>query len=204
MDPSTPTHIPEWDVLVTYRRMSHFFADLLHDTLLVPRIFQIAPTTKFLHPWFRGITETCRVSINRCCWLSRVYYDDLLELRLWLFLDGVCCKKNWRNRPLEERSLHGDNIKMNLKEPEWESVYWLYLAQDRDKSHISAFFWYITLFRVVIPYRRFGTTYRVHLQGSRIKELGSSPMKMGPIGCTDTLVLITTRCVVYQMSPDVI
>jgi hypothetical protein len=31
----------------------------------------------------------------------------------------------------------------------------------------SALFWYITQLRVVILYRRFGTTYRSHLQGSR-------------------------------------
>jgi len=34
---------------------------------------------------------------------------------------------------------------------------------------------------VVTPYRRFGRTNRSHLQGSR-------PLKMGPIGCTETSV----------------
>ena len=34
---------------------------------------------------------------------------------------------------------------------------------------------------VVIPYRRFRTTYRSHLQGSRNQ-------KMGPIGCPETTV----------------
>ena len=33
-----------------------------------------------------------------------------------------------------------------------------------------AFFWDITQRMVVIPYRRFGTNYRSHLQGSKIKK----------------------------------
>jgi len=35
------------------------------------------------------------------------------------------------------------------------------------KKTISALFWVITQRTVVIPYWRFGTTYRCHLQGSR-------------------------------------
>jgi hypothetical protein len=34
----------------------------------------------------------------------------------------------------------------------------------------SALFWDITRRRVVIVYRRFGTTYRSHFQGSRVLE----------------------------------
>jgi hypothetical protein len=34
----------------------------------------------------------------------------------------------------------------------------------------TAFFWAITQREEVIPYQRYGTTYRCHLQGSRIKE----------------------------------
>ena len=34
----------------------------------------------------------------------------------------------------------------------------------------TALFWVITQRVVVIPYRRFGTTYRSHLQGSRVKN----------------------------------
>jgi hypothetical protein len=41
----------------------------------------------------------------------------------------------------------------------------------------SAFFCGVTRRRVAILYRRFGTTYRSHLQGSR------SPIKIGPILC---------------------
>jgi hypothetical protein len=33
----------------------------------------------------------------------------------------------------------------------------------------SALFWDITRRRVVIVYRRFGTTYRTHLHGSRVR-----------------------------------
>jgi hypothetical protein len=43
----------------------------------------------------------------------------------------------------------------------------------------TALFWAITLLVVVIPYRRFGRTYRSHLQGSRI-------LKVGPIMCAET------------------
>jgi len=41
----------------------------------------------------------------------------------------------------------------------------------------TALFWAITM-HVVIPYRRFGTTSRSHLQ--------ESPLKMGRIGCPET------------------
>jgi hypothetical protein len=71
----------------------------------------------------------------------------------------------------------------------------------------SALFWGITLRRGVILYRRFGTTYRSHLQGSRSPSLPtfrdnvsvpssrlkksknswtSWPLKMGPIRCPET------------------
>ena len=53
----------------------------------------------------------------------------------------------------------------------------------------SALFWVITQHRVVIPYRRFGTTYRSHLQGSRNPRRKSSwNLKMEPIGCPEMLV----------------
>ena len=45
---------------------------------------------------------------------------------------------------------------------------------------------------VEIPYRRSGTSYRSHLQGSRTQEgssvLDSWPQKMGPIICPETLI----------------
>ena len=47
----------------------------------------------------------------------------------------------------------------------------------------SALFWDITKRRVVILYRRFGTTYRSHLQGSR-----STIFLLGPISCSETSV----------------
>jgi hypothetical protein len=48
----------------------------------------------------------------------------------------------------------------------------------------TALFWDITQRRVVIVYRRVGTTYRSHLQGS----LDSWPLKMGPIRYAETSV----------------
>jgi hypothetical protein len=55
----------------------------------------------------------------------------------------------------------------------------------------SALFWNITRGRVVILYRRFGTTYRSHLQGSispRRQERTSWPLKMGPMQRPETPV----------------
>jgi hypothetical protein len=49
----------------------------------------------------------------------------------------------------------------------------------------SALFWHITQRRLVILYRRFGTTYPSHLQGSR-SPIRSWPLKMGPIRCPET------------------
>ena len=50
----------------------------------------------------------------------------------------------------------------------------------------SSIFWDISQRRVVIPYRRFGTTYRFYLQRSRI--VPGLLLKMGPIRCPETSV----------------
>jgi hypothetical protein len=47
----------------------------------------------------------------------------------------------------------------------------------------TALFWVITQLVVVISYRRFGTTYRSHLQGLRIEK---KTRKIGAIGYTET------------------
>jgi len=49
----------------------------------------------------------------------------------------------------------------------------------------SALFRNITQRIMVIPYRRFGTTYRFRLQGSRSPR---RPLKMGPTSCPETSV----------------
>ena len=46
--------------------------------------------------------------------------------------------------------------------------------------------WVITQRVVVIPYRHFGTTYRPHLQGSRIQKEASWPLKVGLTGSLET------------------
>jgi hypothetical protein len=51
----------------------------------------------------------------------------------------------------------------------------------------SELFWNNTQRRVVILYRRFGTTHRSHLQGSR-SRIRKGPLKMGPVGCLETSV----------------
>ena len=53
------------------------------------------------------------------------------------------------------------------------------------KEKRTALIWPITQRVVVIPYRRFGTTYWFHVQGSRIN---SWPLKMGREGCPETSV----------------
>ena len=54
----------------------------------------------------------------------------------------------------------------------------------------SALFWLITQHRVAIPYRRFGTAYRSHLQGSRNPRRKSSwNLKMELKGCPEMLVM---------------
>jgi hypothetical protein len=57
----------------------------------------------------------------------------------------------------------------------------------------SAFFWDITQRRMVIRYRRFGATYRSHLQGLKSPQSPYSPwtyrlLKMGPIRFPETSV----------------
>jgi len=71
-----------------------------------------------------------------------------------LYLDGVCFEKLKKQTTSKSKAYMGIILKLILKEPEWESVDWLYLAQDRDKRQRSVLFWYITLRIVVIPYRR--------------------------------------------------
>jgi hypothetical protein len=77
----------------------------------------------------------------------------------------------------------------------------------------SVVFWVITRRRMVIIYRRFGTTYRSHLHGSShrtfphpamlpsffagfLSHSESWPVKMGPISCPETSVnnYHTTPC----------
>ena len=68
------------------------------------------------------------------------------------------------------------------------------------KSIINALLWVITQRVVGISYRRFGTTYRSHLQGSILQK--RNPSKMWPVGCPETSVkkIPTTRCVITQSS----
>jgi hypothetical protein len=68
----------------------------------------------------------------------------------------------------------------------------LYWIQVRNKQYLRVFkrselFWGITRAPAVIVYRRFGTTYRSHLQGSRGFS-NSWPLKMGTIRCPETSV----------------
>jgi hypothetical protein len=96
----------------------------------------------------------------------------------------------------------------NRKQLEPRSISWVVLSSEstvQNKIHRSgdllrcAFFRVITQRVVVISYRCFGTSYRHHLQGSRIpkKDLDSRILKMGPIACSETSVKNTTvRCII--------
>jgi len=55
------------------------------------------------------------------------------------------------------------------------------------KKMRTALFWAVTQRVVVIPFRRFGTTYRSRLRVSLAVFLGSWPLKMGP-SCPETSV----------------
>jgi hypothetical protein len=58
---------------------------------------------------------------------------------------------------------------------------------------ISAFSGDFTQQSMVVPYRRFGTTYRAYLQGSSIpKRMVTCSVKVGPMDCSGATVL---RCV---------
>jgi hypothetical protein len=72
----------------------------------------------------------------------------------------------------------------------WRTVYWMLHRTklsftgficfwEQEPKMRTALFWVITQRIVVIYYRRFGTTYRTHPQGSRIH---SWTLRMGPIG----------------------
>jgi hypothetical protein len=58
----------------------------------------------------------------------------------------------------------------------------------------SSLFWDCTQRRLLISYRRFGLSYRSHLQrSSSLRRISYSPwtasaLKMGPIGCSETSV----------------
>ena len=54
----------------------------------------------------------------------------------------------------------------------------------------SALFWNFTQYRMVVPYRRFGTAYHTHLRASSSprKNSWTGPLKMEPIDCPETSV----------------
>jgi len=52
----------------------------------------------------------------------------------------------------------------------------------------------------VVRYRRFETTYRSHIRESS----NLRPLKMGPIGCPETSVTLSVRCVTSQKRADFI
>jgi len=53
----------------------------------------------------------------------------------------------------------------------------------------TALFWAITNRAVVIPYRRFGTTYPSHLQGSRIRFILTSVFNRGTPVILNTIMI---------------
>jgi hypothetical protein len=62
-------------------------------------------------------------------------------------------------------------------------------------------FIFTTQRRLVVIYRRFGTTYRSHFQAS---SWTCWPLKVGPVGCLETSVTTDIRCVTCQESEDLI
>ena len=60
-------------------------------------------------------------------------------------------------------------------------------------------FWYVTQRRLVIIYRRFGTTYRFYLQES---SRTAWPLKTGQRSCSETSTNTNLRCVTFQKRED--
>jgi hypothetical protein len=86
------------------------------------------------------------------------------------------CTKLWRRRVLLKITFRRTRCR-------WEEGVYIKVVVK------SSFFWDVTQRRVVILYRRFGTTYRSGLQGSRSLFLGTSwALKMGRICCPETSV----------------
>ena len=74
--------------------------------------------------------------------------------------------------------------------PYWIQCY-LYLSQMSSSAMItiSALSGDFTQRCMVVPYRRFGTTYRAYLQGPSIpRRMVACPVKMGPMGCSASSV----------------
>jgi len=108
----------------------------------------------------------------------------------WLYLDGVCFEKTEERDHFESQSPHGDTIKINLKRTRMGKRGLALLGsgqgQETRDLYSSGILYYAAYSGNSLP--TLGTTYCCHLQGSRIKELDSSPMKMRPIGCPETSV----------------
>jgi hypothetical protein len=64
------------------------------------------------------------------------------------------------------------------------SVSSLVISGFRGGGNEISFFWDVTRRKLVVIYRRFGTSYHSHFQESSIPR----PLKMGPIGCPETSV----------------
>ena len=75
-----------------------------------------------------------------------------------------------------------------------------------EKKKGTPLFWYVTQRKLVVTYRRFGTTYRSNLQESSSPRLEcyARPLKIGPMGYTETSVTMSLRCVTSQKSADLI
>jgi hypothetical protein len=103
-----------------------------------------------------------------------------------------CCRESNHTFPFFQPVC---NSSLKFQNPEnWYSFYFragnvcAWFQVSVAKYLRSMLFWDITQ-SVVLIYRRFGTTYRSHLQGSRIqreKRLDSWPFKTGSIGCPET------------------
>jgi len=79
------------------------------------------------------------------------------------------------------------------------------VTEERNMVRRSAPFWNFTQRRRVVCYRRFGITYRSHLQESSGPRRTAWPLEIGTIGCPKTSVTTTSlRCSKSQKSADLI
>ena len=99
-------------------------------------------------------------------------------------------------------TLHTSHKSKNIYHSETSHPAWTTLVIS---TMSSSFFWDVTQYRLVIPYRRFGAAYRPHLQGSRslgcssvltsqwaLRFVSSATARCCPVGTT-------VRCVILHI-----
>jgi hypothetical protein len=117
---------------------------------------------------------------------KRIYFDSVTKIGSFIMptkKNQSLCSQSNKNR---ENTSCEDELYWRLREAVTRSA-WIQVSEAMQT--IPAFFCDITRHRVLIPYRRFGTTYRSYIRKSRSSRITSSwPLKIGLIGYPETSV----------------